>query len=98
MIHPMHGPTLFKIGVFSLNADGGLTLTKVPERWTAAWPDIVAAAQIADRTGLEFILPIARWKYTAMKFAGGTMLVVPALIFIFMVRKYLFAMWGIANR
>ena len=30
--------------------------------------------------------------------AGGAVLVLPALIFIFAVRKYLFAMWGIANR
>ncbi len=62
MTHPMHGSNPFKIGVFSLNADGGLTLTKVPERWTASWPDIVAAAQIADQAGLDFLLPIARWK------------------------------------
>ncbi len=33
-----------------------------------------------------------------LKFAGGAALVLPALIFIFAVRKYLFAMWGIANR
>ena len=33
-----------------------------------------------------------------LKFAGGTVLVLPALIFLFAVRKYLFAMWGIANR
>jgi multiple sugar transport system permease protein len=33
-----------------------------------------------------------------LKFAGGFILVMPALIFIFAVRKYLFAMWGIANR
>lgn len=60
--HPMHGPNAFKLGVFSLNADGGLTLTKVPERWGARWPDVVEVARIADRAGLEFILPIARWK------------------------------------
>lgn len=60
--HPMHGPNRFKLGVFSANADGGLTVTKVPERWTASWPDVVRAAQIADRAGIEFFLPIARWK------------------------------------
>src|SRR5262245_40541926 len=32
-VHPMHGPNRFKLGVFSMNSDGGLTLTKVPERW-----------------------------------------------------------------
>lgn len=61
-IHPMHGPNKFKLGVFSMNSDGGLTLTKVPERWPAQWNEIVEVAQMADRAGLEFILPIARWK------------------------------------
>jgi alkanesulfonate monooxygenase SsuD/methylene tetrahydromethanopterin reductase-like flavin-dependent oxidoreductase (luciferase family) len=60
--HPMHGPNKFKLGVFSMNSDGGLTLTKVPERWPALWDEIVAVAQMADRAGIEFILPIARWK------------------------------------
>lgn len=60
--HPMHGPNRFKLGVFSANADGGLTLTRVPERWPATWAGIVACAQMADRAGIEFFLPIARWK------------------------------------
>lgn len=60
--HPMHGPNRFKIGVFSMNADGGLTLTTVPERWPALWNEIVDVARMADEAGLEFILPIARWK------------------------------------
>jgi alkanesulfonate monooxygenase SsuD/methylene tetrahydromethanopterin reductase-like flavin-dependent oxidoreductase (luciferase family) len=60
--HPMRGPNRLKLGIFSANADGGLTLTRVPERWRAAWPDVVSVAQMADRAGLEFFLPIARWK------------------------------------
>ena len=62
MTHPMHGPNKFKLGIFSPNADGGLTLTRVPERWPALWPEIVEVAQMADRAGVEFFLPIARWK------------------------------------
>jgi alkanesulfonate monooxygenase SsuD/methylene tetrahydromethanopterin reductase-like flavin-dependent oxidoreductase (luciferase family) len=58
----MYGPNKFKIGVFSLNADGGLTLTKVPERWPAQWSEIAEVARMADEAGLEFLLPIARWK------------------------------------
>jgi alkanesulfonate monooxygenase SsuD/methylene tetrahydromethanopterin reductase-like flavin-dependent oxidoreductase (luciferase family) len=58
----MLGSNPFKLGIFAENADGGLTLTTVPERWRARWADIVAVAQMADRAGLEFILPIARWK------------------------------------
>jgi dimethylsulfone monooxygenase len=61
-MNPMHGPNRFKLGVFAANADGGLTLTTAPERWQARWPDIVRVARIADRAGLEFFLPIARWK------------------------------------
>ena len=60
--HPLKGANRLKLGVFSTNADGGLAITDVPERWLASWDDNLTAAQIADRAGLEFILPIARWK------------------------------------
>jgi alkanesulfonate monooxygenase SsuD/methylene tetrahydromethanopterin reductase-like flavin-dependent oxidoreductase (luciferase family) len=58
----MCGPNRFKLGVFSFNADGGLTITRVPERWPATWEGIAATARLADAAGLEFLLPIARWK------------------------------------
>lgn len=45
-----------------MNADGGLAITDVPERWRASWADNLAAARIADEAGLEFLLPIARWR------------------------------------
>ena len=60
--HPIQGPNRFKLGVFAPNADGGLTVTRVPERWSASWPEVREAAQIADRAGIEFLLPIARWR------------------------------------
>ncbi|MET0606624.1 MAG: LLM class flavin-dependent oxidoreductase [Beijerinckiaceae bacterium] len=60
--HPLKGPNRFKLGVFSANADGGLAITDVPERWRAGWDDNLNAVGIADRAGLEFFLPIARWK------------------------------------
>jgi alkanesulfonate monooxygenase SsuD/methylene tetrahydromethanopterin reductase-like flavin-dependent oxidoreductase (luciferase family) len=60
--HPMRGANRFKLGVFSANADGGLTLTRVPERWRAEWDDVAAVARMADAAGIEFFLPIARWK------------------------------------
>ncbi len=62
LAHPMHGPNRLKLGVFSMNSDGGLTLTRVPERWPALWTETVEVAQLADRAGFEFLLPIARWK------------------------------------
>ncbi len=60
--HPLKGPNRFKLGVFSANADGGLAITDVPERWRARWDDNLTAVGIADRAGLEFFLPIARWR------------------------------------
>ena len=62
MIHPRHGPNRFKLGIFSANADGGLTLTRVPERCPARWDEVVEVARMADHAGIEFFLPIARWK------------------------------------
>ena len=38
-----------KLGLFSLNADGGITITGVPERWRADWSDIVDVAKMVDR-------------------------------------------------
>ncbi|MGV8937749.1 MAG: LLM class flavin-dependent oxidoreductase [Allorhizobium sp.] len=60
-LHPLKGPDKLKLGVFSTNADGGLAITDVAERWRASWDDNLNAAQIADRAGLDFFLPIARW-------------------------------------
>jgi alkanesulfonate monooxygenase SsuD/methylene tetrahydromethanopterin reductase-like flavin-dependent oxidoreductase (luciferase family) len=59
--HPMAGPG-FKLGLFAANADGGLAITTVPERWGASWADNLAAVRIAEQAGLAFVLPIARWK------------------------------------
>lgn len=68
MTHPLHGPHRFKLGIFSTNADGGLAITTVPERWRASWADNLAAVRIAEEAGLDFVLPIARWK----GFGGAT--------------------------
>jgi alkanesulfonate monooxygenase SsuD/methylene tetrahydromethanopterin reductase-like flavin-dependent oxidoreductase (luciferase family) len=60
--NPMRGPNTFKLGVFSANCDGGLTMSLAPERWAANWDDLVAMCQIADEAGMEFILPVAKWR------------------------------------
>jgi len=65
-----------------------------------SWNEVFAAAvlTIEHRTLPAFLLQNLNSAPLHLKFAGGAMLVMPALIFIFLVRKYLFAMWGIANR
>jgi len=65
-----------------------------------SWNEVFAAAvlTIENRTLTAFLLQNLDTTAIHLKFAGGFILVLPALIFIFAVRKYLFAMWGIANR
>jgi alkanesulfonate monooxygenase SsuD/methylene tetrahydromethanopterin reductase-like flavin-dependent oxidoreductase (luciferase family) len=60
--NPLFGPNRFKLGVFSANCDGGLTMSLAPERWPCEWDDIAAMSQLADAAGLEFILPVAKWR------------------------------------
>ena len=51
-----------KLGLFGANCSSGRAVTTVPERWSGSWPDCVRLAQMADRVGIEFMLPIGRWK------------------------------------
>lgn len=68
--------------------------------FTISWNEVFAAAvlTIENRTLTAFLVQNLNVSPLHLKFAGGTALVLPALVFIFAVRKYLFAMWGIANR
>ena len=65
-----------------------------------SWNEVFAAAvlTIEHRTLPTFLLQGLSDSPLHLKFAGGAVLVLPALLFIFLVRKYLFSMWGIANR
>ncbi|HXQ84738.1 MAG TPA: LLM class flavin-dependent oxidoreductase [Xanthobacteraceae bacterium] len=58
----MYNGNALKIGLFGANCSSGRSATTVPERWSASWPDCLALARLADAAGLDFMLPIARWK------------------------------------
>ena len=60
-INPMLVPDRFKLGTFSSNCSGGMSITKAPERWSASWDDNLRLAQMCDAAGLDFMLPVARW-------------------------------------
>ncbi len=51
----------FRLGLFSANCSSGMAVTKVPERWVNSWENNIKMARIADRAGIDFLLPIARW-------------------------------------
>ena len=58
----MYNPNALKLGLFAANCSSGNAATKVPERWDASWEHNVALARLADAAGIDFFLPIARWK------------------------------------
>jgi FMNH2-dependent dimethyl sulfone monooxygenase len=58
----MNSANQLKLGLFGANCSSGRAVTLVPERWSGSWPDCLALAQIADEAGIEFMLPIGRWK------------------------------------
>ena len=65
-----------------------------------SWNEVFAAAVLTlqQRTLPAYLLISLAESPLPFRFAGGLFLVVPALVFIFAVRRYLFSMWGIANR
>jgi multiple sugar transport system permease protein len=68
--------------------------------FVTSWNEVFAAAvlTIHNRTLTAFLIQSLDISPLPLKFAGGAVLILPALIFLFAVRKYLFSLWGIANR
>jgi alkanesulfonate monooxygenase SsuD/methylene tetrahydromethanopterin reductase-like flavin-dependent oxidoreductase (luciferase family) len=58
----MYNQNRLKIGLFGANCSCGRAVTTVPERWSGDWPDNLRLARLADDAGVDFLLPIARWK------------------------------------
>jgi FMNH2-dependent dimethyl sulfone monooxygenase len=58
----MYNGNRLKIGVFGANCSSGRSATMVDERWSANWPDCLRLARMAEQAGIDFMLPIARWK------------------------------------
>jgi dimethylsulfone monooxygenase len=58
----LHSPHRLKLGLFGANCSSARAVTRVPERWSASWPDCLALARMAEGYGIDFMLPIGRWK------------------------------------
>lgn len=50
------------LGLFGANCSGGLATSLFPGRWVASWDNNLALARMADEAGLDFMLPLGRWK------------------------------------
>lgn len=51
----------FLLGTFSSNCGGGMTVSKLPDRWKANWDNNLKLGIMLDDAGIDFMLPIARW-------------------------------------
>jgi len=58
----MYSEHPFKLGLFGANCSSGRAANVLPERWLADWESCAEMARIADDGGIDFILPIGRWK------------------------------------
>jgi multiple sugar transport system permease protein len=65
-----------------------------------SWNEVFAASvlTVRNRTLTAYLLAVLSESPLYMQFTGGFLLIVPSVLFIFLVRRQLFAMWGIANR
>ena len=65
-----------------------------------SWNEVFAATilTLRERTLTAYLLTVLPDSPLPFRFAGGFFLIVPALAFIFAIRRYLFTLWGIANR
>jgi alkanesulfonate monooxygenase SsuD/methylene tetrahydromethanopterin reductase-like flavin-dependent oxidoreductase (luciferase family) len=58
----LYSRNVLKLGLFGANCSSGRAATTVPERWSGSWEDNLAVAQLADAAGIDFMLPIGRWR------------------------------------
>ncbi|MGE3247828.1 MAG: LLM class flavin-dependent oxidoreductase [Beijerinckiaceae bacterium] len=58
----MYNNNAFKIGLFGANCSSGRAWNTLPERWPADWESCEKMAKLADAGGIDFLLPIGRWK------------------------------------
>jgi multiple sugar transport system permease protein len=65
-----------------------------------SWNEVFAASvlTVRERTLTAYLLAVLSESPMHYRFAGGFLLIVPSVVFIFAVRRYLFAMWGVSSR
>ena len=60
--NPLFNDNKFKLGTFATNVSNGAAITTVDGVFETTWPNVVKLAKMADRAGIEAIVPVARWR------------------------------------
>ena len=65
-----------------------------------SWNEVFAASvlTVRNKTLTAYLLTLLSEAPLQSQLAGGLLLILPSVAFIFFVRRYLFAMWGVASR
>lgn len=59
---PVFNENKLKLGLFGTNCSQGTMMTQAPSSYEVTWDHTKKVAQLADRSGLEMLVPIARWR------------------------------------
>ena len=65
---PVFNDNKLKLGIFGMNCSNGCTITHAPTSFEPTYQHNVKIARLADRIGLELLVPVGRWKH----FGGST--------------------------
>jgi multiple sugar transport system permease protein len=77
----------------------GITATAI-FAFVISWNEVFAATvlTVRHRTLTAYLLTVLSESPLHVQFAGGFILIVPSVLFIFLVRRHLFSLWGISGR
>jgi len=68
--------------------------------FVTSWNEVFAASilTLRERTLTAYLLSVLGEAPLPFRFAGGFFLMVPAVVFLFFIRRYLFSLWGVVSR
>jgi multiple sugar transport system permease protein len=92
------GPGAFRRVVLPL-AVPGIAATAI-FAFVISWNEVFAASvlTVRNKTLTAYLLTLLSEAPLQSQLAGGLLLILPSVFFIFIVRRYLFAIWGVGNR
>ena len=60
--NPLYNKNRMKLGIIAMNCSHGSTITQAEGAWQMNWPETREVCVMADRAGMEALLPVGRWR------------------------------------